>query len=362
MTKRAEKAGTAEKIAALRPLYQKDLASGVERFFAPRRTTCPWCASDRLRERIRTTDLVQRKPGAFVIDQCRACGHHFQNPQLTDEGLDFYYRDCYDGLGAKTAQSIFGASSSLKRHRAVARSLRPFTSPDAPPERWLDVGTGYGYFPQIAGEVFPDTVFEGLDQGEGVETAVREGRIKRALRGSFTDLAPSLAGAYDVVTMHHYLEHTPDPRAQLRAAHQALRADGLLHIEVPDPESAYAGVLGRWWLPWFQPQHLNMAPARNLRQALEECGFTVVATERSAAHRPVDLCVAVMFLLSRVTPRGDAPWHPRPPSAAARIGREAMRKATLPAVLAAYGLDLLLSPLSRRIGFSNAYQLFARRT
>ncbi|MEU8546182.1 class I SAM-dependent methyltransferase [Streptomyces roseoverticillatus] len=357
MTTRAEKAETAEKIAALRPLYQKDLATGTERFFAPRRTTCPWCASDRLRERVRTTDLIQHKPGTFVIDRCRTCGHHFQNPHLTDEGLEFYYRDCYDGLGAQTAQSVFGAPSSLKRHRAVARSLQPFASP----ERWLDVGTGYGYFPQMAGEVFPDTVFEGLDQGEGVEIAVREGRIERALRGSFTELAPSLAGVYDVVTMHHYLEHTPDPRAQLVAAHTVLRANGLLHIEVPDPESAYAGLLGRWWLPWFQPQHLHMTPARNLRQALEECGFTVVATERSAAHRPVDLCVALLFLLSRLMPRGDAPWHPRPPSTAARTGREVMRKAALPAVTTAYGLDLLLSPLARRIGFSNAYQLLARR-
>ncbi|WKU43083.1 class I SAM-dependent methyltransferase [Streptomyces sp. VNUA116] len=361
MTKRAEKAETAEKIAALRPLYQKDLASGVERFFAPRRTTCPWCASDRLRERVRTIDLLQHKPGAFVIDGCRACGHHFQNPQLTDEGLEFYYRDCYDGLGAEAAQSILGASRSLKRHRAVARSLRPFTSPETPPERWLDVGTGHGYFPQMAGEVFPDTVFEGLDQGEGVEIAVHEGRIKRALRGSFTDLAPSLAGTYDVVTMHHYLEHTPDPRAQLRAAHTALRAGGLLHIEVPDPESAYARVLGRWWLPWFQPQHLNMAPARNLRRALEECGFTVVAAERPAAHRPVDLSAALLYLLSRLMPRADAPWHPRPPSAAARFVRAAMWRAALPAVVAVYGLDLLLSPLARRVGFSNAYRLLARR-
>ncbi|WP_223267528.1 class I SAM-dependent methyltransferase [Streptosporangium nondiastaticum] len=361
MTKRAEKAETAEKIAALRPLYQKDLASGVERFFAPRRTTCPWCASDRLRERVRTTDLLQHKPGAFVIDGCRACGHHFQNPQLNDKGLEFYYRDCYDGLGAEAAQSILGASRSLKRHRAVARSLRPFTSPETPPERWLDVGTGHGYFPQMAGEVFPDTVFEGLDQGEGVENAVHEGRIKRALRGSFTDLAPSLAGTYDVVTMHHYLEHTPDPRAQLRAAHTALRAGGLLHIEVPDPESAYARVLGRWWLPWFQPQHLNMAPARNLRRALEECGFTVVAAERPAAHRPVDLSAALLYLLSRLMPRADAPWHPRPPSAAARFVRAAMWRAALPAVVAVYGLDLLLSPLARRVGFSNAYRLLARR-
>ncbi|MGW1199494.1 class I SAM-dependent methyltransferase [Streptomyces sp. NPDC002536] len=347
----------AETIAALRPRYQHDLASGVERFFGPRRSTCPWCESDRLRERVRTPDLLQGKPGVFVIDRCCACGHHFQNPQLTEEGLEFYYRDCYDGLGEEAAQRLLGSPGGRKRHRAVARSVRPFSDPG----RWLDVGTGYGYFPQAAKEIFPATVFEGLDQGEGAEVAVKEGRIERALRDSFTELAPTVAGEYDVVSMHHYLEHTPDPRAQLLAAHTALRPGGLLHIEVPDPESAFAGLLGRWWVPWFQPQHLHLMPIANLRQALEESDFTVVEAERAAAHWPVDLAGAALFLLSRLMPCDDAPWHPHPPSATARRVRKLMWGSAVPVLLALYGLDVVTGPLARRTGFSNAYRLLARR-
>ncbi|MFC5724494.1 class I SAM-dependent methyltransferase [Streptomyces gamaensis] len=347
----------AETIAALRPRYQKDLASGVERFFAPRRTMCPWCGSGRLRERVRTRDLLQNKPGTFVVDRCLSCGHHFQNPQLTEEGLEFYYRDCYDGLGEELARSILGAPGSTRRHRAVARSLRPSIAP----ARWLDVGTGYGFFPQAAKDVFPETVFEGLDQGEGVEAAAREGRIERALRGSFTELAPSLAERYDTVSMHHYLEHTPNPHAQLRAARAALRPGGLLHIEVPDPESAFAGLLGRWWLPWLQPQHLHLMPMSNLRRALEESGFTVVTAERGAAHKPLELFCALLLLLSRLLPYDDAPWHPQPPSATARHVRKLMWAGAAPLVVAAYGLDVLAGPLLRHVGFSNAYRLLARR-
>lgn len=59
-----------DQVAALRPTYQADLAEGLDRFFEPRRETCPWCDSSRLRTRLRTKDLIQHKPGAFVLDQC----------------------------------------------------------------------------------------------------------------------------------------------------------------------------------------------------------------------------------------------------------------------------------------------------
>ena len=84
---------------ASRPYYQAELADGVERFLEPRRNTCPWCGSEDLSVRLRTGDLIQRKPGRFTLEQCGACGHIFQNPRLTPAGLDFYYRDFYDGLG-----------------------------------------------------------------------------------------------------------------------------------------------------------------------------------------------------------------------------------------------------------------------
>jgi hypothetical protein len=76
-----------------RPYYQAELANGVGRFFEPRRDTCPWCGSLDLSIRLQTTDLIQRKPGRFTLEQCGACQHIFQNPRLTRAGLDFYYRD-----------------------------------------------------------------------------------------------------------------------------------------------------------------------------------------------------------------------------------------------------------------------------
>ncbi|MFI2763738.1 class I SAM-dependent methyltransferase [Streptomyces echinatus] len=344
-------------IAGLRPAYRAGLAAGTDRFLAPRRTTCPWCSSARLTRRLRTTDLLQHKPGRFTLDACTDCGHIFQNPQLTAEGLEFYYRDFYDGLGEQRMSGTFGARAAMYRRRAEA--MLPH---DPAPKTWLDVGTGHGHFCAAARGVLPGTAFDGLDFTDGVELAAREGRVEHGYRGAFPDLAPGLAARYDVVSMFHYLEHSTDPDRELRAAHEAVRPGGHLLIEVPDPQSRYARLLGRWWLPWLQPQHLHFMPAANLRRRLTGLGFTVVAEQHTEAHDPVDLLAAVWLALDRAAPREDAPWLPEAPGALRRALRTGVLLAGVPVLLAAVLVDRFAArPLAGRLRLSNAYRLVARR-
>ncbi|MEU9246077.1 class I SAM-dependent methyltransferase [Streptomyces sp. NPDC048385] len=344
-------------IEALRSAYQRDLAEGTDRFFEPPRTTCPWCHSGRLTTRLRTTDLLQHKPGAFVLDRCGDCGHTFQNPRLNDTGLEFYYRDFYDGLGEQKMSGTFGGRTRMYQGRA--RSMVPH---DPTPKNWLDVGTGHGHFCEAAREVLPGTAFDGLDFTDGVELAAREGRVERAYRGAFPDLAPELAARYDVVSMFHYLEHSTDPDRELRAAHETVRPGGHLLIEVPDPESRYARLLGRWWLPWLQPQHLHFIPVANLRERLTGLGFTVVAEEHAEAHDPVDLLAAVWLALDHTAPHEDAPWLPHPPGALQKALRAALLLAGIPALIAGTFLDrFAVRPLSQRLRLANAYRIVARR-
>lgn len=353
----SEPGKNAERIAALRPAYRADLAGGTDRFFGTRNTACPWCGSARLSVRLRTTDLLQHKPGHFTLDRCADCGHVFQNPRLTPEGLDFYYRDFYDGLGEQRMSGTFGGRTAMYRDRAEAMAPH-----DPTPKNWLDVGTGHGHFCEAARAVLPGTTFDGLDFTDGVELAAREGRVAHAYRGAFPELAPELAARYDVVSMFHYLEHSTDPHRELRAAHEVVRPGGHLLIEVPDPESRYARLLGRWWLPWLQPQHLHFAPVANLRQRLTALGFTVVAEQHAEPHDPVDLLAAVWLALDHAAPREDAPWLPEPPGALRRAARTALLLAGIPALLTATLLDrFAIRPLAEPLGLSNAYRLVARR-
>jgi SAM-dependent methyltransferase len=334
--------------------YDELLAGGVDRFFDDRRPDCPLCGSHDLSVRLTTDDLLQCKPGTFTLEQCGACAHIFQNPQLNAEGLDFYYRDFYDGA----AESQMGAA--LGRFKPFYEARAEMLRPAGAPQRWLDVGTGHGHFCLMAREVWPDTTFEGLDMSETIVEAERRGWVDTGYRGTFPEHAERLTGRYDVVSMFHYLEHTPDPKEQLDAATAVLAPGGHLLVEVPDPESRLADVLGPFWPPWGQPQHLHFVTVDNLRALLEERGYEVVSVVRGPARIGMDFLGAVTELTNAVQPAVGVPWVPRP-SASARVKRAAALTASGPALAAGLAVEVALWPLGGRCGTSNAYRLLARR-
>ncbi|MFD7553201.1 methyltransferase domain-containing protein [Streptomyces sp. NPDC059835] len=334
--------------------YRADLADGTDRFLEPRRPDCPWCGSHRLSVRVRVPDLLQGKPGLFTLEHCVGCGHVFQNPRLSPEGLEFYYRDFYDGRGGEGAGTVFGRLGAAYRSRA--EMLRPHTVPAS----WLDVGTGHGHFCNAARAVWPGTRFDGLDMGEGVREAEHRGWVETGFQGQFPEFASKLAGQYEVVSMYHYLEHTRDPFAELDAAAAVLAPGGFLTIELPDPQSRMAGLLGPAWLPWFQPQHQHLIPAANLREALSERGLTVLAEEHGPAHQGNDFFGAVALTATRLAPDPDRPWGP-PPTPGARARASAVRVASLPFFVAAAALDALRTTAAHHSDGGNAYRLLARK-
>jgi SAM-dependent methyltransferase len=341
--------------AQVRAEYAAELADSVDRFFEQRRDTCPWCGDTRLATLITTRDRIQMKPGRFVLDRCRACGHVFQNPSLTPAGLDFYYRDAYDRLGEGTTQVVFAQSGQSYRGRAEL--VRRF----AEPGNWLDVGTGHGHFCAYARATFPDTVFDGLDFGASIEEAERRGWVATGFRGLFPDLADKLADSYDVVSMHHYLEHTRDPRVELDAAARVVRPGGHVLIEMPNSASRLGRLLGGYWIPWFQPEHLQMPPLPNLEAALRDHGLEPVAVEQGRAHQPCDFLGATLLLFNSVAPDPDRPWAPVAATPARRALRGLLFTAGAPLALAAVVVDRLVAAALRETRGGNCYRVIARR-
>lgn len=338
-----------------RPEYAAELSRGIDRFFEPPRDDCPWCSGRRLAVRMRTPDRVQGKPGEFTLSECAGCGHVFQNPRLSLDGLDFYYRDVYDRLGEDSTEHAFGLSTASYAGRAdlVGRHTAPVN--------WLDVGTGHGHFCTYARKIFPDTVFDGLDISDSIDDAQRRGWVDTGYRGLFPDFAEKLAGAYDVVSMHHYLEHTRDPRAELDTAARVVAPGGHLMIEVPNPDTRLARLLRGYWVPYFQPEHLNLLPVRNLTAALIQRGLQPVAVELGRAHQPCDFAGAVLLWVNSLVPDPDRPWAPRPGTRARRIARQAAFVAAVPLLIAGNVLDQVLGAVIARTDGGNCYRVLAHK-
>ncbi|WP_416967082.1 class I SAM-dependent methyltransferase [Streptomyces sp. 4F14] len=273
----------------------------------PRRDDCPWCGSQRLPE------------GGFAA--CADCGHVVR----TSAGGP-------TGVRGALLERVLAARTTRRRLRATALTMTPFPEP----ESWLDIGTGAGRFPEAAKELFTYTSFDGVDATSRVDRARSAGRVEEAHRA----LSPALDSRYDVITVLHHLQHTPDPRAELSAALRALRPGGHALFELPDPACAFAPLLGKWWLPHDHPHHL--IPLDNLRTELESQGCDIITTDRRGAHIPYDVSTALALLLtSHVPPR--------------------LLPLTRPLTALATALDHSLAPILRRTRFANTYRVIARK-
>jgi 2-polyprenyl-3-methyl-5-hydroxy-6-metoxy-1,4-benzoquinol methylase len=335
--------------------YQAEISTETAKHFEQRRDRCPWCGSTALLARTSAADVILRKPGRFTYDQCDACAHIFLNPCLSPAGLDFYYRDFYDGLNADQAEGMFAASDFGYRSRA---KLLPV---NAGATHWLDVGGGHGHFCLVAGGLLPDVRFDAVDQGDGIAEAARRGWVRHAYRRMFPDLGSEIAGRYDVISMFHYLEHTLEPCRELDAAAAALPPAGHLLIEVPHAHGPSFALFRGFWVGLCPPQHLHLISPDELVKALAERGLRTVKVEFGPAHIFGDATSAVYYLTQKLQPNPTLPWLPYEATAWRRARRIGALAATAPLFLLAALADAVMLPYLLTGRRANVYRVVARK-
>src|SRR5205823_1635872 len=118
----------------------------------------------------------------------------------------------------------------------------------------------------------------GIDFGEQAVAAVHASGIK-AVHGTLPhpELAPA---SFDVIAMRQSLEHVPDPRAILNAAHELLDRDGLLVVNVPNYASWEIEYFGDASLSLQIPRHLLHFTPQTLADLIERCGFRVLRVDQ----------------------------------------------------------------------------------
>lgn len=339
--------------------WYKDFEAFGEDLREPTRDSCPHCEATALEPVITLGDSFQHKPGEFHLDRCTSCGLVFQNPRLSPAGLAYHYRDFYDGTGAEQLDFVFSVNPDCYTDRA--RVLEPHIDPLTPPESWLDAGGGHGHFCLAAAELFPSTRFEVLDLSDAPNDAERRGWATKGHCATLPDFANTSQDRYDIISLSHCMEHVPDPSAELAAAAKLLNPGGHLFIEVPDPTCKFGRWLGRFWLPWFQPQHLNLYPAETLAELCSSHGLQVIETDHIDAHQPTDLHYAILVALSSLAPPTNAPWR-KPADWADNLIHSLVWLAGLPFLGVALLIDrLVLAHFAHRPGWSNTYRLVARK-
>jgi len=214
----------------------------------------------------------------FNYLECSSCGS-LQIDKIP-KNLSDYYPSYYYSYTLKTKtlkrlpffKRLFAGMRIQKKYRQDGELLRNLKEINTKvTDKILDVGCGSGLlicelfnqgFENIEGvDVFlPDEI----DHGYGVKVYKKE-----------VDEMPRKA--YDLVMMHHVLEHMPEQQKALNSIYNVLKNDGCLMIRIPIIGEAWK-IYRENWVQLDAPRHLFIHSVQSLMILAEQTGFEVRKT------------------------------------------------------------------------------------
>jgi 2-polyprenyl-3-methyl-5-hydroxy-6-metoxy-1,4-benzoquinol methylase len=145
----------------------------------------------------------------------------------------------------------------------------------------LDVGCGNGEFLLRARAMGWNA--EGIDPDRGaVEACLSVGLD--AKEGFIFDLPPAAYESFDVITLRHAIEHTPNPGAMLDRCFDLLAPGGMLWLAWPNPEGPGSSWFKAAWRGLEVPRHLCIPSRDAAFTMLQGLGFKDIRFLKRGIH------------------------------------------------------------------------------
>ncbi len=188
---------------------------------------CNLCRSDDiavLSERDRNGDYLRN-----VI--CRKCGLIWVDPRPADNVLKTFYADDYrkeyKGITRPRKKHVYrDASEAMARHDFFRDILKKH-------DRLCDIGAGNGVFVYCLRQLGIEA--SGVEPDRNHAKYARDVLCVPVQTGFSRDIEFPDVG-FDMVTLHHVLEHMTDPLRELLHIRRMLKPGGCLVVEVPNAE------------------------------------------------------------------------------------------------------------------------------
>ena len=234
---------------------------------------CPLCGAPEQRPHL--------ERDGYRIVQCCGCGFLFVSPPPTAQELaDFYQQPSYYA-GSSLGYADYFAQRPI--HEADARRrLARIERLGGGRGRILDVGCAAGFFLHVAQERGWQPLGVELSAGMAAHAA---GLIGRPVARSLDELGAA-PGSLDAVTMWEYIEHIPQPRAEVARLAALLRPGGVLALSTPNTRYWTAVYRPERWREFKPPAHIGFFTPTTLRRMLESCGLRVRAMPRFTPRAP----------------------------------------------------------------------------
>jgi SAM-dependent methyltransferase len=236
------------------------------------RGLCPICGSP---TELLYDDLYDDRygyPGRHALLACRACGHKALGTAFTEAQLSELYGEYYPRGEIRLEDfrprvELHGFGTWLEGERASAFRWVPENV------RVLDVGCGFGE--TLAYHAARGCDAHGIDADPNLlRVAERYGLNARVGLFHAEDYPPD---SFDYVTLDQVIEHAIDPRQLLRDVATVLRPGGIAIVTTPNSNGWGGRLLGRWWINWHVPYHLQQFSRRSLGLLAEDAGLELTS-------------------------------------------------------------------------------------
>lgn len=225
---------------------------------------CDLCGSTTVRELYTAKDRLRNTGEQFQIVECCGCAVLRTLPDMSEVELAEYYPDDYWG-GPEPSDKWIADSQSEKTRFLSGSGLVG--------GKILDVGCGAGFFLRAIDSKRWDRY--------GVELSPAAARVAERSLGAGHVFSGTLTqstwadSSFDVVTFWSALEHTNEPRANLREARRIIKSDGSLIVQLPNVASYQARFFGGDWFALDAPRHRYHFALNTLDRLLSETGFQI---------------------------------------------------------------------------------------
>jgi 2-polyprenyl-3-methyl-5-hydroxy-6-metoxy-1,4-benzoquinol methylase len=253
-------------------------------------------------------DRLFGAPGAWGFSRCVRCGFVWLNPQPTPEDMGRVYRNYYThALPLGECNSV---SRSEKLERAMCATVVGFDAL-ATGMAWRQIGNVLALLPQFRDMGRLGTMgLGGVRKGRLLDVGCGNGRFLAWMReagwevmglewdSSAAEIARSRLGvpvvvgtlenahlsdnSFNAITLHHVIEHVPDPMGLLRECRRLVSPKGRIVVATPNVESRGHGILGAAWRGLEPPRHLHLFSLATLRTCCDRAKIKTLELRTSS--------------------------------------------------------------------------------
>jgi SAM-dependent methyltransferase len=212
---------------------------------------CILCGCKETNFLVGSPNPTNKQEEVFSFVQCPSCGLIYLSPRPTQDEASEYYPTDY----APYLKTIEEEPSTLirwlrrydqyKRCHAVTRKKKKTG-------RILDIGCSTGIFLSSMKRIGWDTY--GVEPSQYAASYARS-QFEINVFNGFLENARFENDFFDVVTLWDVLEHVYDPIQTLKEIQRILKPDGLLLINIPNPDAWERKWFGKYWSGWDIPRH-----------------------------------------------------------------------------------------------------------